>query len=158
MPGTQANPIDSLSLRPSQEFYIQALSDKTGSNIGYLDNTGQTHPQCHLASPWQLIDESLFSGNGNQLISVGHNVPYVRFGVVDIVNTSSLDHSWVLKPEGYISWQNKAFTNGAATFGMDARGLLYAIFTGSGPGSLTTVFLQVLNGMLASDLHNQVQA
>ena len=132
------------------------LSDKTGLNTGYLDNTGQTHTQCHLASPWQLIDESLFSGNGNQLISVGHNVPYVRFGVVDIVDTSSLDHSWELKPDGYISWQNRAFTNGAATFGKDARGILYAIFTGSGPDNLTSVFLQVLNGMLASDLHNQV--
>lgn len=128
------------------------LSDKTGSNTGYLDNTGQTHTQCHLASPWQLSDESLFSGNGNQLISVGHNVPYVRFGVVDIVNTSSLDHSWVLKPDGNISWQNRAFTNGAATFGKDARSILYAIFTGSGPGDLTSVSLHVLNGMLASDL------
>ena len=132
------------------------LSDKTGSNTGYLDNTGQTHSQCHLASPWQLIDDSLFSGNSNQLISVGHDVPYVRFGVVDIVNTSSLDNTWVFKPDGSITWQNMAFTNGAATFGKDARGILYAIFTGSGPGSLTSVFLQALNGMLASDPHNQM--
>ncbi len=132
------------------------LSDKTGSNTGYLDNTGQTHTQCHLASPWYLIDESLSSSNGNQLISVEHNVPYVRFGVVDIVKTSSLDQSWVFKPNGYISWQNRAFANGAATFGKDTRDIIYAIFTGCGPGNLTSVFLQVLNGMLASDLHNQV--
>ena len=152
MSGAQPNFIDSLLLPPSQEFYIQVLSDGTGSNIGYLDNTGQTHTQCHLASPWQLNDELLFTGNGDQLISVGHNVPYVRFGVVDILNASSLDHAWVLKPDGIVSWQNSAFTNGAATFGKDARDILYAIFTGSGPSDLTSVSLQFLNGMLASDL------
>ena len=154
--GTQPNPIDSLSLPPSQEFYIQVLSDETGSNTGYLDNTGQTHAQCHLASPWQLINEFLFSGNGNQLISVGHNVPYIRFGVVDILDASRLDQAWVPEPDGIISWQNGAFKNGAATFGKDARGILYAIFTGSGPSNLTSVFLQALNGMLASDPNDQV--
>ena len=83
-------------------------------------------------------------------------MPYVRFGVVDILNASSLDHSWVLKPDGYLAWQNGAFTNGAATFGKDAHGILYAIFTGSGPGNLTSVYLHVMNCMLASDLNDQV--
>ena len=154
--GTHLNPIDSLSLPPSQEFYIQVLSDETGSNTGYLDNTGQIHTQCHLASPWHLVDKFLFSGNGNQLISVGHNVPYTRFGVVDIFDASSLDQAWVPKPDGIISWHNRAFKSGAATFGKDSRGILYAIFSGPGPSNFTSVFLQALNGMLASDPNDQV--
>ena len=83
-------------------------------------------------------------------------MPYIRFGVVDILDASSLDRAWVPKPDGIISWQNRAFKNGAATFGKDARGISYAIFTGSGPSNLTSVFLQALNGMLASDPNDQV--
>ena len=85
-------------------------------------------------------------------------MPYVRFGDTDILNTSSLDRPWVLKPNGHIAWQNSPCTDVAATFGKDARGILYAIFTGSGPGNLTSVLLQALHGMLASDLQKQVKA
>ena len=83
-------------------------------------------------------------------------MPYVRFGDTDILNTSSLDRPWVLKSDGYIAWQNSPCTDVAGTFGKDARGILYAIFTGSGPGNLTSVLLQALNSMLASDLQKQV--
>ena len=152
--GTRPNHIDSLSLPPLQQFYIQVLSDTTGSISGYLDSTGQTHSQCHLATQWHVTDESLCSGNGSQLSSVPRDVPYVRFGGTDILNTSSLDHPLVLKPNGYIAWQNRLCTGGAATFGEDIRGILYAIFTGSGPVNLTSVLLQALDGMLASGFRN----
>ena len=147
-----------MSLPPLQEFYIQVLSNTTGANTGYLDNTGQTHSQCHLATQWHVTNESLCSDNGSQFISVPRNVPYVRFGGIDILNTSSLDRPWVLKSNGYIAWQNMPCTDGAATFGEDADGILYAIFTGSGPGNLTSVLLQALDGMLARDLRNRFRA
>lgn len=148
--GIRPNPIDSLPLPPVQQFYIQVLSNTTGLNTGYLDNTGQTHSQCHLATQWHVTDESLCSGNGTQFSSVPRNVPYVKFGGTDILNTSSLDRPLMLKSNGYIAWQDRPCTEGAATFGQDARGILYAIFTGSGPGNLTSVLLQALDGMLAS--------
>ena len=152
---TRPNHIDSLSLPRLQQFYIQVLSNTTGSNSGYLDNTGRTHSQCHLATQWHVTDESLCSGNGSQFSSVPRNVPYVRFGGTDILSTSRLDHPMVLKPNGYIAWQNGPCTGGAATFGKDARGILYAIFTGSGPGNLTSVLLRALDGMLASGSKNR---
>ena len=83
---------------------------------------------------------------------------YIRFGVVDFFDASSLDQAWVPKPDGIISWHNRAFKNGAATFGEDTSGMLYAIFSGPGPSNLTSVFLQALTGMLASDPDDQVQA
>ena len=132
------------------------LSNTTGLNTGYLDNTGQTHSQCHLATQWHVTDESSCSSNGSQFISVPQNVPYVRFGGTDILNTSSLDRPCVLKSNGCIAWQNSACTDSVANFGKDARGILYAIFTGSGPGNVTSVLLQALDGMLTSDLQKQI--
>ena len=85
-------------------------------------------------------------------------MPYIRFGVVSILDSSSLDQAWVSKPDGIISWHNRAFKNGAATFGEDTSGIVYAIFSGPRPSILTAVFLQALNGMLTSDPNDRVSA